>query len=654
MDKPTMLLISQSSTTNVGMRSYLNHIFSKYIHLETCLAADADTERMEKADLVLFSSRSAARMAEPLMTPKIRYLICIRTFNHTYLNRILSIPSNSEVYLVNDSEASARDSIQLLYTLGITQYRFIPYYPGCPETDARIQYAVTVGENKLAPRNVQTLVDIGIRIADISTISEIASFFHLPLSLTDVVSLNYINQFVQLLKISNHQLSQATNTKFITQSIISNIDTGICIVDEEGKIQMINKQFKEALEIPRSHLVGTLLREVVPGLDGIRKKAQDQRSPFLLVRRGKEDPLKLTVQEIRDMDHRRLTMIHCHTDQPALDQPAPEGEMEGPVLKREGAYFHFDDYRTANSRSLRMVEAARRISLTDYRVLISGETGTGREVLAQAIHNNSRRSGKPFVKLNLTALSEAQVMEELLPEDGREGILKRAEGGTLYLNGIHCMSIPMQKELLNVIDQMPDVRFIASTEADLYAMCQEGRFLKALFYLVGEVSLETLPIRQRPEDIPLLFEYFIRNIYNNSALRWNDMCSEELWSSLTAYSWPGNGKEIENLCKYVYCFHSEGKLTIRELPAYIRLQMVKRASSLSPLEKRILQAVAQNPKTGRAGLQEILESEGIQVAEGKIRSLLQGLSEKGLIKVNRTRGGCEITETGELQLEQLA
>lgn len=654
MDKPTMLLISQSSTTNVGMRSYLNHIFSKYIHLETCLAADADTERMEKADLVLFSSRSAARMAEPLMTPKIRYLICIRTFNHTYLNRILSIPSNSEVYLVNDSEASARDSIQLLYTLGITQYHFIPYYPGCPETDARIQYAVTVGENKLAPRNVQTLVDIGIRIADISTISEIASFFHLPLSLTDVVSLNYINQFVQLLKISNHQLSQATNTKFITQSIISNIDTGICIVDEEGKIQMINKQFKEALEIPRSHLVGTLLREVVPELDGIRKKAQDQRSPFLLVRRGKEDPLKLTVQEIRDMDHRRLTMIHCHTDQPALDQPAPEGEMEGPVLKREGAYFHFDDYRTANSRSLRMVEAARRISLTDYRVLISGETGTGREVLAQAIHNNSRRSGKPFVKLNLTALSEAQVMEELLPEDGREGILKRAEGGTLYLNGIHCMSIPMQKELLNVIDQMPDVRFIASTEADLYAMCQEGRFLKALFYLVGEVSLETLPIRQRPEDIPLLFEYFIRNIYNNSALRWNDMCSEELWSSLTAYSWPGNGKEIENLCKYVYCFHSEGKLTIRELPAYIRLQMVKRASSLSPLEKRILQAVAQNPKTGRAGLQEILESEGIQVAEGKIRSLLQGLSEKGLIKVNRTRGGCEITETGELQLEQLA
>ena len=184
------------------------------------------------------------------------------------------------MYLVNDSERSAKDSIQLLYTLGITQYRFIPYYPGCPETDPGIQYAVTVGENKLAPRNVQTLVDIGIRIADISTISEIASFFHLPLSLADVVSLNYINQFVQLLKISNHQLSQATNTKFITQSIISNIDTGICIIDDEGKIQMINKQFKEALDIPRSHLVGTLLKEAVPELDGIAKRSRAPAFPI--------------------------------------------------------------------------------------------------------------------------------------------------------------------------------------------------------------------------------------------------------------------------------------------------------------------------------------------------------------------------------------
>lgn len=88
---------------------------------------------------------------------------------------------------------------------------------------------------------------------------------------------------------------------------------------------MINKQFKEALDIPRSHLVGTLLKEAVPELDGIAKRSQDQRSPFFLVCRGKEEPLKLTVQEIRDMNHRRLTMIHCHMDQPALERPAPRG-----------------------------------------------------------------------------------------------------------------------------------------------------------------------------------------------------------------------------------------------------------------------------------------------------------------------------------------
>ena len=89
--------------------------------------------------------------------------------------------------------------------------------------------------------------------------------------------------------------------------------------------------------------MGTLLKEAVPELDGIAKRSQDQRSPFFLVCRGKEEPLKLTVQEIRDMNHRRLTMIHCHMDQPALEDRRPEGDTEGNVIKREGAYFRFDD-----------------------------------------------------------------------------------------------------------------------------------------------------------------------------------------------------------------------------------------------------------------------------------------------------------------------
>lgn len=266
--KYTMLLVAQSPTTSVSLRSYLNNIFSKYIDLETCLSSELNTALMEQFDLVLFASKAAAADAAPFLTPKIHYLNCIRTFNHTYLNRILSIPANSDVYLVNDSESTVQASLDMLVTFGITQYHFIPYYPGCEEANYSIRYAVTLGETRLVPKHIPNIIDIGARIADISTISEIASFFNLPMKLADVVTENYINQFVQLLKVSNHQLSQAANTKFLVQSIIKNIKTGVCLLDNAGVISMVNKPFIDVMSIKKPHLVGTPIKDVLPEIMG--------------------------------------------------------------------------------------------------------------------------------------------------------------------------------------------------------------------------------------------------------------------------------------------------------------------------------------------------------------------------------------------------
>lgn len=145
--KKTMLLVSSSPSTSVGLRSYLTHIFGRYIKLEARLADDVTSELMEQFDLVLFASKGAARALETSMTPKIHFLICIRTFNFTYLNKILSIPPNSDVYLVNDSEKTTKSAIRLLSTYGFSQYHFVPYYPGCGEADYSIQYAVTLGRS---------------------------------------------------------------------------------------------------------------------------------------------------------------------------------------------------------------------------------------------------------------------------------------------------------------------------------------------------------------------------------------------------------------------------------------------------------------------------------------------------------------------------
>lgn len=652
--KHTMLLVSKSPATNTGLRAYLNNIFSKYIDLEARLADDVTTEMMEKFELVVFASRGATRQLQPHLTPKIHYLTCIRTFNHTFLNRILSIPPNSDVYLVNDAQDTAESVIRLLTTFGITQYHFIPFYPGCGEIDYSIQYAVTVGEARFVPRHIPTVIDIGVRIADISTITEIAAFFQLPMSLADEVTRNYINQFVQLLKISNHQLSQATNSKYITQSIISNIDTGVCMLNNKGVVTMVNKPFIEALSIQKPHLVGADIAEVVPELADKLAAPLDKYSPFLTLSREGQEDLTLTLQEIEDTNHDKLTLIHCNAGGTVIKTLAAEEDHEQELranAQKNNAFYHFDDYLTCNEQALRMLETAKRISLTGYHLLIQGETGTGKGVLAQAIHNNSSCNLFAFVKLNLAALTEEEVLWELKPaEEGGGGILKKAENGTLYLDGLHLMTDRLQKSFLRILEEESNVRIIASTDQDLHEMCVSGGFCKELYYRLNEVSLTTIPVRKRPEDIPMLFEYFLHNIYNNTSLRWQEIFSEALCRRLLSYQWPGNVMEIENLCKYFYCVRTSNQLTSTDLPPYILAQLNEKQEKLAPLERQVLTLVSQTPKIGRAKLYQLLQEQGVEVTEGKIRSMLQSLSERGLIKMNRTKGGCEITEEGEILL----
>ena len=149
-------------------------------------------------------------------------------------------------------------------------------------------------------------------------------------------------------------------------------------------------------------------------------------------------------------------------------------------------------------------------------------------------------------------MSELQAAKELDTAE-ENSAARHAQGGTLYLDGIHNLTQDLQRVTLGLLDSPFNVRLIASTDQNLYEMSREGLFLRELFYRMNEVSLATLPVRERPEDVPLLFEYFMRNIYNTPSLTWRELFSDGLWEFLMGYCWPGNGKEIENLCKYFYC-----------------------------------------------------------------------------------------------------
>ncbi|MBK7642507.1 MAG: sigma-54-dependent Fis family transcriptional regulator [Planctomycetes bacterium] len=221
------------------------------------------------------------------------------------------------------------------------------------------------------------------------------------------------------------------------------------------------------------------------------------------------------------------------------------------------------------SRAIRLVlESVERVAGTPRTtVLITGESGVGKELVARAVHEQSARAEKPFVALNCAALAEGMLEAELfgyeggaftgaLPK-GREGLVAAAEGGSLFLDEIGELPLELQAKLLRVLqertfrrvgaqtDRRMDVRILASTNRDLSAMVAEGRFREDLFYRLNVMSIRVPPLRERPEDIPVLAAHFLAQFRTEFA-RGPVALAEETRRKLLSWPWPGNIRELRN------------------------------------------------------------------------------------------------------------
>lgn len=223
---------------------------------------------------------------------------------------------------------------------------------------------------------------------------------------------------------------------------------------------------------------------------------------------------------------------------------------------------------------LRTIERARTVARTDASVFITGESGSGKEVIAQFIHQNSRRSHRPIVAINCAALPEALLESEMFGHvkgsftgavRDKPGLLEAADGGTLFLDELTEMSLPIQAKLLRVIqdgllrrvgsetvDAVVDVRFIAATNRDPRRAVEEGRLRKDLFYRLSVVPLPVPPLRERREDIPLLAEHFLRHYWKRHRDPKSPMpvLTDEAKRSLQSRWWSGNVRELQNVIEH--------------------------------------------------------------------------------------------------------
>jgi len=236
-----------------------------------------------------------------------------------------------------------------------------------------------------------------------------------------------------------------------------------------------------------------------------------------------------------------------------------------------------------------VINNARIVSSSDATVLITGETGTGKEVLARAIQQESTRRDKAFITLNCAALPESLVESELFGHKkgaftgataDKEGLLKAAHGGTLFLDEINSLSLSIQGKLLRFLESSEymavgdtktrklNVRILAATNTDLNKEILQGNFRQDLYFRLNVIPIEMPPLRERSEDIQALAEHFL-SVYANVHGLPVAMFSKSSLHALTSYPWPGNIRELRNLCERFSILMAGNTIETDRLPVEI-------------------------------------------------------------------------------------
>lgn len=368
------------------------------------------------------------------------------------------------------------------------------------------------------------------------------------------------------------------------RTALDRVHQGLLVI-ERGSVQFANQTVLQ--------LVG---RDTCAGLD-IHSCLPDSLCRWL------EQPEEGRESEVIQVGS-RLWLVDCHTllepdAQFVSLSPVDDIEsMEERVRQKRAdaghvARYTFDDLY-GSSRLLRsIVGRAIHFAQSESSVLIMGETGTGKEMLAQSIHNASGRSSGPFVAVNCAALPEQLLESELFGYDegaftgarrgGKSGLFELAHGGTIFLDEIGETPPQVQQRLLRVLQERKvmriggervisvDVRVVAATNQPLWQWVQEGRFRKDLFFRLDVLRLNTVPLRDRPEDIPELLEHLVyTSWYQYKGVGPRPWIDSAIFSRLQSYHWPGNVRELQNMVEYLLATSPQGRIGLEAVEEWMK------------------------------------------------------------------------------------
>ena len=371
-----------------------------------------------------------------------------------------------------------------------------------------------------------------------------------------------------------------------TNAILESISDGVFTVDSNWRITSFNRaaetitgiRRREAIGKPCSEVFRASMCETDCALRHTVKTGKPiiNRLAFIIDAEGRRIPISVSTAILKDEKGRVVGGAETFRDLSLVEELRKElkGRFEiGDLVSRSAAMRHIFDILP-------------QIAASDATVLIQGETGTGKELMAHAIHSFSIRKTKPFVAVNCGALPDTLLESELFgyvkgaftgAAKDKPGRFALAEGGTLFLDEIGDISPALQIRLLRVLQDkryeplggtetlLADVRIVTATHRDLSAQIRKGAFREDLFYRLNVVKVDLPPLRKRKEDIPLLVDHFIAR-FNRLQGKAVIGASSDVMALLMAHDYPGNVRELENILERVFVLCDEGNIERTQLP----------------------------------------------------------------------------------------
>lgn len=368
------------------------------------------------------------------------------------------------------------------------------------------------------------------------------------------------------------------------KAVVNSISEAVIVADTNGIVTQVSANLQKLLPLNKQKICGCTITDLFGGSASILetiKTGQDQVDyEDVLCAGGRKMYFLTTTRQIRNDQNQVVGVVGV------LKEKREVYRMVNRFIGSK-ARFIFDDIVFQSSEMEKAITMARTVSPTSTRVLLEGESGTGKELFAQAMHNASNREHCPFVAVNCSAIPRELIESELFgynegaftgaKKGGNPGKFELADGGTLFLDEINSMPLEMQAKLLRALQQneivrvggnqpIPvDVRIIAATNQPLEDLVKSGRFRLDLFYRLGVVIIKIPPLRERIEDIPVLFHYLVTEISRKLG-REVTFSEQELVSQLCSYEWPGNVRELENYIERAVIFAKDNHLTAEYFP----------------------------------------------------------------------------------------